>query len=385
MGGGVAALVHKACGQVHEHAGDLLSHQGEVLGGAGGDAGIAGEAGDGQLLHIAHHLSGQGGVADQGADLAGEHNLSGAAVDGCGTLADLHHTLLQQLPGIGAVGTDGTGEQSALRNDVGSGTGLELTHGEDSGIAGVALPGNQLLQSQVDMDADVDGVDGHLGIGTVRAAALDVNLEAVHGEHNGLAGVVVHKHTHGDLAGAHMVGQSHIGLGILQNAVGQHIHGAGEVLLAGLEHELDGAVQLSLVLLQQLGGGQQHGGMEVMAAAVTLSTGGAGKGQAAELGHGQSIHVCPEQDHLAAGLADGGSDTLAAGLGLNAVLGQLLHNIGGCLGHMHAHFCIGVEVTAVLHNLVLQLQCALIVVHTLPPFVLHFSTVELPITLQSIP
>ena len=126
--------------------------------------------------------------------------------------------------------------------------------------------------------------------------------------------------------------------------------------------------------------------MEVMAAAVTLGAGGAGEGQAAELGHGQSIHVGPEQNDLAAGLADGGGDTLAAGLGLDAVLLQLLRNIGSCLGHMHAHFRIGMEVTAIFYNLVLQLQCALIVIHTLPPLIfLHFSTLELPITLKSIP
>ena len=60
-------------------------------------------------------------------------------------------------------------------------------------------------------------------------------------------------------------------MGVLQQAVGQHIRRTLEDLLGGLEFQLDRAFQLVLVGLEQLCRAQQHGRVHIVAAAVHLA------------------------------------------------------------------------------------------------------------------
>ena len=91
---------------------------------------------------------------------------------------------------------------------------------------------------------------------------------------------------------------SHIGLVFVQKAVFHHHPGAGAVgaLFVGLEHQDYLALQFLFVLFQQGGGGEQHGGVAVVAAGVHDPITFRGKGQTGLLAHGQGVHVGPEQD-----------------------------------------------------------------------------------------
>ena len=152
-------------------------------------------------------------------------------------------------------------------------------------------------------------------------------------------------------------------------------HGLGAVahLLAGLEHELHGALQLGLVVLQQLGRPQEHGRVGVVAAHMAGLALGA-EGQVVDLLHGQGVEVGPEEDAGAAA-ADGGHHAGggrhvrethvhillpnvvghdAAAVRLDSHLGQPLFDVGGGLRQVHPHLGDLVEVAAVDHDLVLK-------------------------------
>ena len=107
--------------------------------------------------------------------------------------------------------------------------------------------------------------------------------------------------------------------------------------------------------------------MEVMSAGVGFGAGGAGKLQTGFLSHGQSVHIGSQQQALAA-LADGGADTVAAGLGFNAQLFQFCQNIGLPLGHIQTHFCVDMEESAVGDGFVFQCKGSFIIVHMRHPF-----------------
>ena len=67
------------------------------------------------------------------------------------------------------------------------------------------------------------------------------------------------------------------------------------MLLRGLEHEVDGAVQV-LGPGQQAGGAQQHGHVAVVAAGVHAARAPGGVGVVADFLDGQGVHVGPEAD-----------------------------------------------------------------------------------------
>ena len=198
-------------------------------------------------------------------------------------------------------------------------------------------------------------------IGAVRAVSLDGDAEAVHGEHH-RAGGVVHVQTQGHLAAGDVVGQRGVDRRVFQDAVCDHVLGALEGLLRRLEHELDGALQAGFVLLEHLRRGEQHGGVEVVAAGVRLGAGRAGEGLAALLGHGQRVHVCAQQNDLAA-VPDGGAHAVAAGLAGDAQRPERLKNIGLRLGRVQADFGVGVKITAMGDGFRPERLCAFCIIH----------------------
>ena len=170
-----------------------------------------------------------------------------------------------------------------------------------------------------------------------------------------------------------MDGHGSVHLGIFQQTVVDHGLGAVSHLLAGLEHELDGAFQLALMVLKKLGRTQQHGRVSVVAAhvaGIALGT----EGQVVDLLHGQGVKVSPQQDAGTAA-ADGGYhaggclhirethlDILlpyallhyAAALGLDPHLGQPLLNVSCRFGQVHAHLRNLVKIATVSHDLLLK-------------------------------
>ena len=153
------------------------------------------------------------------------------------------------------------------------------------------------FERQIDVHADVDRVDRILRVRAVRTLPVNGDLEAVDRVHH-RAAVVVHKDTDRHTTGAHVIGERRVHA--VQNAVRDHILCALEGLLRGLEHEADRAFELVLRLFKKLCRRQQHRRVEVMAAGVRLGTARAGEGLTALLLHRQRVHICAQQQRLAA-------------------------------------------------------------------------------------
>ena len=83
--------------------------------------------------------------------------------------------------------------------------------------------------------------------------------------------------------------------GLLEEPVVEHVAGAVVTLLAGLEHERHPAPQLAPPGNEELGRAGEHGHMGVVAAGVHGAVDLAGVVEAGVLGHGEGIHVAPQQ------------------------------------------------------------------------------------------
>ena len=83
---------------------------------------------------------------------------------------------------------------------------------------------------------------------------------------------------------------------VLEQTVVDHKLGATAHLLARLEHKLDGALELRLMLLQDLGSTQKHRRVRVMAAGVHEALALGLIRNVGELGERQSVVVGTQQD-----------------------------------------------------------------------------------------
>ena len=267
-------------------------------------------------------------------------------------------------PGAGVLGdgAQGAHQLGGLGQNVGGGAALELADGQGALLEGRDLPGQKVLKGLIDVHPGVDGVHAVLGHAAVGALAGHGDGDSVAGGHQrplageeGARGI--------GRVGPDVHGEGRVHMGGLQDAVLQHGLAAGKAqgvgaLLVRLEHQLHAAVQLALVLLQQLRRAQQHGGVQVVAAGVGRVALG-GKGKAGLLPHGQGVHVRPQQDGLAARLAQGGHNArFAHAPGLIAQLPQLFFHKGAGLGQLKAHLRVAVQPAAVFHQLRLQFFCA---------------------------
>ena len=104
------------------------------------------------------------------------------------------------------------------------------------------------------------------------------------------------------LGGGAMDPHSGIHLGVFQNACRYHLFAAVVSFFTGLKHELNSALDLVLILHQNFGRTQQHGGVGVVTAGVGRFRVLAGKRQAGLLCHRQGIHIRPQQEHLSIGV-----------------------------------------------------------------------------------
>ena len=146
-----------------------------------------------------------------------------------------------------------------------------------------------------------------------------------------------------------------IGLGIFQAAVLDHGAGAGQCLLARLEHQDHKALELLFMGFQQFGCTQQHGGMGVMTAGVHFPRALGGIGQASVLGEGQSIHISPEKDAFASFFADITQHAaLAAGTETDAHFLQFFLDFGSGFGQLQPQFGIFMEIPAPADDLLLH-------------------------------
>ena len=136
-------------------------------------------------------------------------------------------------------------------------------------------------------------------------------------------------------------------IGIFEHTGVNHVLGAAENLLGGLEHELDGALNLVLMGLEQPGGAQQHGGVHIVAAGVHPAV-GAGKRLAGGLLNGQGVHIGAEQNGLAGVLAaqQHHKSRLAAGNGGQAHLLQFAFDNGKRIVQVKAGLGMGMKFAA---------------------------------------
>jgi hypothetical protein len=99
----------------------------------------------------------------------------------------------------------------------------------------------------------------------------------------------------------------------VENALGDHVPGAGVTFLPGLEHEHHRARQFLPPGGQQARRPGQHGRVQVVPAGVHDALGLRGEIQPGPLGHRQRVHVPPQQDDRAAvGISAKGPRALAA-------------------------------------------------------------------------
>ena len=367
-------LVGTAGAQADKHAGNGLGHIAEVLCTSHGsgirDIFLPHDFRDGREQFVGDRVVGVGAGAVEGDQLVIAPPGFYIVVD------DLGQPLQDMGPGLLVIGAHAHLEGGGIRKDIDRRAGPEHTGGQGGGGLGVHLPGHEHIGRGIDLVGNHQGVNGELRGGAVPALALDVHDEAVQ-RGAGDAGAVGHLPHRG--GGEDVQREGGVHLGVLQQAVVDHGLGAVAHLLAGLEHELDRPLQFRLMVFQQLGRPQQHGGVGVVAAHVAGLALGA-EGQIVDLLHGQGVKVRPQQD-AGAPAADGGHHAgggghvweahghilfpdfvrhHAAPAGGNAHLGEPLLNVGGRLRQVHAHLRDLVEVAAVGHDLVLNRLCLLV-------------------------
>ena len=146
-------------------------------------------------------------------------------------------------------------------------------------------------------------------------------------------------------------------LRILQQAVFDHIPGAFKCLLCRLEHELNGALDLLLVVLKQLCCTQQHSGMHIVSAGVHSAI-GRGKFHLGFFPNGQCIHIRPKQEHFSFPFpaGNGYKSGLPAGNRLIAHFSQHIFHIRTGILQVKSGFGMRMQVAPVGFEGVLKLQ-----------------------------
>ena len=256
------ALVHLEGGAVHgvvrggivvgdieegKDAGDHLLEIGEVLVAHGGLHILLHELAAHVLGHGGGHLGRHRRIVHDRRRAVHPVNSAFAAERGGDALDDLVYALHIELLGGRAGGADGAFHEHFGGDDVPGGAGMYLADGEHARLVAGQLAGGDVLQRGVHLRGGGDGVVAQRGLRAVAALALDADDQAVAGGHHA-AGLHdygagrelrqrpdVHAHAGGDLGVLHKA------------ALDDHLR-AGDDLLAGLEEELDGAVELVLYL-----------------------------------------------------------------------------------------------------------------------------------------
>lgn len=82
----------------------------------------------------------------------------------------------------------------------------------------------------------------------------------------------------------------------LEHTLGQHVPGAVVALLAGLEHEHDVAREVLAPRRQQVGGADEHRGVQVVPARVHVAGNRRGVVDVGTFAHRQRVHVAAQQD-----------------------------------------------------------------------------------------
>ena len=200
-----------------------------------------------------------------------------------------------------------------------------------------------------------------MGHCAVAALALDGDLVLVTGGH-APAAVQNGNHALGEGHSGHgMDHQSGVYLRILQNSGRQHILCSLQCFLAGLEHELDRALNFILHALEQLCGTKHHSGMSVMAAGMHPAGILGAELHIGLLFYRQGVHIAPNQEALAGLLStcQNHQTALAAFLGRIAHFLKLCFDKGLGIDQIHTQLRVTVQLPAICLNLRLDRQSRL--------------------------
>ena len=155
----------------------------------------------------------------------------------------------------------------------------------------------------MDVTYGCDGVDASRGHGAVAAFARDDDTKAAAGRSACAALGDQHQAGRERRARRHMDHFCGVHMRVLQYARVHHVLSPFAGFLAGLKHELDLAFQQCLVVLQELCGAKEHGGVHIVSAGMHLSRTLGRKGLAGNLLQRKGVHISPQQDHLPTRLA----------------------------------------------------------------------------------
>ncbi len=182
--------------------------------------------------------------------------------------------------------------------------------------------------------------------GTVRAAALDLELEDVVGRHHRAR---AHRDGADRLARPVVHAEDGIDRELIEEALLDHDAAAALVLLGGLEDDMHGAGEAAR-LGEIARGPQQHGGVAVMAAGVHAARVLGAVREAVLLHDVERVHVGPQADRAARPLAalDGADHTGSgqAAMDLDAEGGELLCDELGGRVLLEGGLGVGMEVVA---------------------------------------
>ena len=246
------------------------------------------------------HLLGAGVVVDYRWVTVVYEQVALAAHAFCYAAAYLANLLMAVKAPLGVECADNAFHLHLVGDDVGAAFSDELAEAEYRGHHGGSVAAHYLLQSHHNVRGYQDGVDTHVGCGTVAAFALDGPVQFVGRCH-------VASLFHADMAVVHLrqaVERVYlVGRYFVKQAVVHHHAGtAGIHLLRRLEDKHDAPVQLFAQGAQYLGGTQQRAGVHIVAAGVHDSGVLRSKVKPCGLCEGQRVVVGAQADTIAVGV-----------------------------------------------------------------------------------
>lgn len=323
----------------------LEQHEGEVFGGHDGIDGGDDVVGADDVGEDLCDEGGLFGIVDGGRVVAQEAEFDFGAKAAADAFGEGFHPGFDEVDHFDGEGPDGTAQCGVVGDDVDGVTGVDLGDGKDGGFDGVAVAADDGLEGLDQGGCDGDGIDAVVGHGGVGAFAGDDDLEGVGGGEDGAG-------TDADLTDGHagpvVKAEDGVAGEAFEESVLDHGATATKGFFGGLEDEVEGAVEV-LVGGEVFGGGQQDGGVAVMAAGMH-ATGVAGVvAEGVGFLHGQGIHVGADADAAGAVAAFEGADDASlaqAGGDFIAPFAQFVGYQGGGAGLFETQFGMGMDVAS---------------------------------------
>ncbi len=183
---------------------------------------------------------------------------------------------------------------------------LQGAQADDGAVQRLDVARDDALHGRDDVRGHQHRVHRHVGVGAMTTAAGDLDRDAVGRGHH-------RPRVHADHAGPHRRPVVHaidrLDREAVEQAVPDHLAGAGIAFLARLEDQHGGAVEVA-GFSQVARRTDQHGRVSIVAAAVHQAGLAGFPGEVVVFGHGQRVHVGAQPDGL--GLPGGIAQPLAA-------------------------------------------------------------------------